>query len=110
MWSASLSECCKEPRGGSASRPSAADGGGPDRERTAPQRLAIAALRMYKSTVSPLLPPACRFLPTCSVYAREAIERHGVARGSWLAAWRILRCHPFSRGGHDPVPHEFRFC
>ena len=64
----------------------------------------LALLRGYKWAVSPLLPPACRYLPTCSEYAAESIERHGVFRGSALAAWRLLRCHPFVRGGYDPVP------
>ena len=66
--------------------------------------LLIALLRLYKRFVSPLLPPACRFWPSCSVYAREAIERHGAVRGSALAAVRLLKCHPFHPGGIDPVP------
>jgi putative membrane protein insertion efficiency factor len=61
-------------------------------------------LRAYKAVVSPLLPRACRFEPTCSVYARDAIERHGMRRGAWLALRRLLRCHPLHRGGFDPVP------
>jgi uncharacterized protein len=61
-------------------------------------------LRAYKRFVSPLVPPACRYLPTCSEYAEEALERHGVLRGGALAAWRLLRCHPFVAGGFDPVP------
>jgi len=69
-----------------------------------PARLAVSALAFYKRVLSPLLPPACRFEPTCSVYAREAIERHGLARGAALAARRLLRCHPFHAGGLDPVP------
>ncbi len=64
----------------------------------------LAALRFYKRAMSPLLPPACRYVPTCSEYAMEAVERHGALRGAALAAWRVLRCHPFARGGHDPVP------
>jgi putative membrane protein insertion efficiency factor len=68
------------------------------------RRVAIAALRFYKSAISPWLPPACRFQPTCSEYAMEAIEMHGLAAGSWLAIRRLARCHPFSRGGFDPVP------
>ena len=63
-----------------------------------------AALRGYKRFISPLLPPACRFQPTCSEFAAEAVDVHGVFRGSWLAASRILRCHPWSPGGFDPVP------
>jgi uncharacterized protein len=68
------------------------------------KRAVIAILVFYKRAVSPWLPPACRFEPTCSVYAREAIERHGVARGSLLALQRLLRCHPLHSGGFDPVP------
>ncbi len=61
-------------------------------------------LRWYKRWVSPLLLPACRYVPTCSEYAAEAVEVHGCAKGSLLALWRLLRCHPVSRGGFDPVP------
>lgn len=67
-------------------------------------RLSVALLAFYKAAISPWLPRACRFEPTCSVYAREAIERHGFLRGSSLAFRRLLRCHPFHRGGFDPVP------
>lgn len=63
-----------------------------------------AALRAYRFFVSPLLGPACRFHPSCSEYAEEALARHGALRGSWLAAWRVCRCGPWSAGGHDPVP------
>ena len=65
---------------------------------------ALAILRWYKRSVSPLLPPSCRYTPTCSEYAMEAIERHGLIQGSYLATRRVLSCHPFSRGGYDPVP------
>ena len=71
---------------------------------TAAARLAVGVLDAYKRYLSPLLPRACRYEPTCSVYAREAITRHGLGRGAWLAARRILRCNPFHRGGLDPVP------
>ncbi len=64
----------------------------------------IAVIRMYQWTVSPWLGPACRFEPSCSNYAVEAIRRHGVARGLWLATRRLLRCHPWHEGGWDPVP------
>jgi putative membrane protein insertion efficiency factor len=69
-----------------------------------PARMAVGILRAYKAVLSPWLPRACRYEPTCSVYAREAIERHGLRRGSWLAVRRLMRCHPFRRGGFDPVP------
>jgi putative membrane protein insertion efficiency factor len=65
--------------------------------------LLITLLRFYKVVVSPFLPPACRFTPTCSEYAREAIEKYGAIRGSLMAAWRICRCQPFARGGYDPL-------
>jgi len=67
-------------------------------------RAAVGLLRLYKSALSPWLPKACRFEPTCSVYAREAIERYGFRRGSGLALRRLFRCHPFHPGGFDPVP------
>jgi putative membrane protein insertion efficiency factor len=66
--------------------------------------LLILLVRGYQVGISPLLPPSCRYYPTCSAYAIEAIERHGPARGGWLALRRILRCHPFRPGGPDPVP------
>lgn len=61
-------------------------------------------VRGYQIAISPLLPAACRYFPSCSAYAIEALERHGPMRGSWLAVRRIGRCHPFSPGGFDPVP------
>ena len=64
---------------------------------------ALALIDLYRRFVSPLFPPACRFLPTCSEYGALAIERYGLARGFLLAAGRLLRCHPLSRGGFDPV-------
>jgi uncharacterized protein len=67
-------------------------------------RALLVMIRGYQVGISPFLPPACRFTPTCSEYAAEAIRRHGSARGSWLAARRLLRCHPWGASGHDPVP------
>lgn len=66
--------------------------------------LLIGLIRGYRLFISPLLPLACRFQPTCSQYAIEAIDQHGVLKGSWLAGCRICRCHPFHPGGYDPVP------
>ena len=66
--------------------------------------LALRLLRLYKGAISPFLPPSCRFVPTCSEYGYEAIERHGVWLGSWLALRRLARCHPLCPGGYDPVP------
>ncbi len=61
-------------------------------------------IRLYKRLLSPLLPPACRFHPSCSVYALEALQKHGALRGLRLIVWRLLRCQPFHPGGFDPVP------
>lgn len=63
----------------------------------------LPLLRLYKGAVSPLLLPACRYVPSCSEYAMEAVERYGVWRGGGMALKRLLRCHPFVRGGYDPV-------
>ncbi|MFC1536826.1 membrane protein insertion efficiency factor YidD [Pseudomonadota bacterium] len=68
------------------------------------KRLATGLVRFYRYFISPLLPPRCIYTPTCSEYAIEAIERYGVMRGGWLACRRLCRCHPFSKGGCDPVP------
>ncbi len=67
-------------------------------------RALIGVVRVYRRWISPALPPACRFVPSCSAYAEEALKKHGAARGSWLAARRLLRCHPFGGSGYDPVP------
>lgn len=68
--------------------------------------LAIGLLRLYQRAVSPFLPPACRFVPTCSQYGLEAITYFGILKGGWLAMRRVLRCHPFNAGGYDPVPYD----
>jgi putative membrane protein insertion efficiency factor len=69
-----------------------------------PRRVAVSLIEIYRTGISPLRLPCCRYLPTCSAYAAEAIERYGLVRGGWLALRRLLRCHPFHAGGHDPVP------
>ena len=69
-----------------------------------PKRALLGALRFYKRQISPMLPPGCRFYPTCSVYAMQAVEKYGALKGGYLALKRILRCHPFHPGGYDPVP------
>lgn len=68
------------------------------------RQVLIAPIRGYQRLISPLLPPRCRFLPSCSNYAIEAIQRHGALQGGWLATKRICRCHPLNPGGYDPVP------
>ena len=72
--------------------------------RQVPALVAMVLIRTYKIVLSPFLPPACRFHPTCSEYALEAIGRYGLIRGGWLAGRRVLRCHPWNPGGVDPVP------
>ncbi len=68
------------------------------------RRASLFFIDLYRVLLSPVLGGGCRFTPTCSLYAREAVERHGVLKGSWLGLRRLLRCHPFHRGGFDPVP------
>ena len=69
-----------------------------------PARLLRGLVHVYRATLSPLLGPSCRFEPSCSAYALEALERHGARRGIWLSLRRVLRCHPFHPAGFDPVP------
>ncbi|MDD6882642.1 MAG: membrane protein insertion efficiency factor YidD [Eubacteriales bacterium] len=69
-----------------------------------PKRVLLAIVRFYRREISPLTPPSCRFVPTCSQYALQAIEKYGALKGGYLALRRILRCHPFHPGGYDPVP------
>jgi putative membrane protein insertion efficiency factor len=71
-------------------------------------RMLTAPIVAYRRYVSPALPARCRFHPTCSAYAQEALARHGALRGTGLAIWRLLRCHPFHPGGYDPVPDPIR--
>lgn len=70
----------------------------------APRRAGMLLIRFYQRFISPAFPPSCRFTPTCSSYALTSVERYGLIKGSWLAAKRIARCHPWNPGGHDPVP------
>jgi len=65
--------------------------------------LVLSFLQLYKTLISPFLPPACRFEPTCSVYMTQAVEKYGAFKGTWLGVKRILRCQPFCKGGYDPV-------
>ncbi len=74
------------------------------------KRVVLLLLRGYKWAISPMFPPACRFVPTCSEYAMEAVERFGALRGGRIAMWRVLRCHPLARGGHDPVVRRESGC
>jgi hypothetical protein len=67
-------------------------------------RVLISAIRFYQKGISPLTPASCRFHPSCSQYGLEAVQRYGAARGSWLTLRRLARCHPFCKGGYDPVP------
>jgi hypothetical protein len=64
----------------------------------------LSSIRFYRTFISPLKPPSCIYHPTCSQYGIEAISKHGALRGSYLTFWRILRCHPWAKGGYDPVP------
>ena len=71
-----------------------------------PRQIFMWSIRGYQLAISPMLGPSCRFYPSCSCYAHTAIERYGVLRGLWLSLRRLLRCHPFTEGGYDPVPDE----
>jgi putative membrane protein insertion efficiency factor len=73
-------------------------------------KILIAFVRVYQYTISPLLGPRCRYYPSCSSYAVEALREHGAVRGLGLALWRLLRCNPFSNGGYDPVPSRHKRC
>jgi putative membrane protein insertion efficiency factor len=68
------------------------------------KRIVLWLIRLYQSTLSKALPPTCRFIPSCSEYGYQAISRHGLRKGGWLALKRITRCHPLNPGGYDPVP------
>ena len=72
--------------------------------RITTRKALMGAVRFYQQAISPYLPPSCRYIPTCSTYAIQAIEKYGAVKGSYLAAKRILRCNPFHKGGYDPVP------
>lgn len=70
------------------------------------KKILMLLIKLYQKAISPLMPPSCRFHPTCSNYGFEAIETHGALKGSWLAIRRISKCHPFHEGGFDPVPEK----
>lgn len=70
----------------------------------------IALVRAYQLMISPYFPTSCRYYPTCSQYAIDALRTHGFFKGTGLAAWRVLRCHPWAEGGEDPVPEKHRHC
>ena len=70
------------------------------------KRILLAMIRFYRRAISPLTPASCKYIPTCSEYGLEAIERFGALKGGLLTLWRILRCNPWSRGGYDPVPQK----
>ena len=72
--------------------------------RSIPKRIMLGMIRFYRRFISPMFPPCCRFTPTCSAYALEAIQKYGALKGCYLAVRRILRCNPFHPGGYDPVP------
>ena len=74
------------------------------RLREIPRRLVTLPIRGYQKFISPALPPSCRFSPSCSQYALEAVSKYGALKGMWLGARRLVRCHPFNPGGYDPVP------
>ncbi|MCH5194867.1 MAG: membrane protein insertion efficiency factor YidD [Oscillospiraceae bacterium] len=73
------------------------------------KKLLLLIIGAYRKLISPLIPPRCKYYPTCSTYAVQAIEKHGAIKGTILAAWRLLRCNPWSLGGVDPVPDKFSF-
>lgn len=105
-----LSKCCQEQLNGSTDPISQQ---GPTatlrRHLTPADRIALALLWLYKTSLSPVLASGCKFYPTCSVYARQAVQLHGVKHGTWLTLKRLLRCRPFSQGGIDPVPEPSDF-
>jgi len=72
--------------------------------RSLPKRILLGLIRFYRRHISPMYPACCRFMPTCSQYALEAVEKYGALKGGYLALRRILRCHPLCKGGYDPVP------
>lgn len=72
--------------------------------RSIPKRIMLGMIRFYRRFISPMFPPCCRFTPTCSAYALEAVQKYGALKGGYLAVRRILRCNPFHPGGYDPVP------
>lgn len=105
MWRTKLSKCCRERFDGSPDPLSRQGQTATQRGGLTPaQRVALVLLWLYKTALSPLLASGCKFYPTCSAYAQQAIQLYGVRRGAWLTLKRLLRCRPFSQGGIDPVP------
>ena len=87
-----------------AARPAPADDAATRPARSIPTRVVLVMITIYQLTLSPLLGSSCRYWPSCSRYTYEAVERYGWLRGSWMGLMRIARCHPFAKGGYDPVP------
>jgi uncharacterized protein len=87
-----------------STRPGGAPGADPVRAPGPVARVLVSAVGLYRTWISPMLPPSCRFEPSCSAYAAEALTVHGALKGSWLALLRLLRCGPWHPGGYDPVP------
>lgn len=93
-----------DPEAGQADAPDDEAALQPRRDRSLAARAGLGLVRFYQNAISPMLPPSCRYRPTCSEYTKIAIQKYGFMRGSWMGLKRVLRCHPFHPGGHDPVP------
>ena len=100
---------CEATDGRKRDEVSASESGTTDPSGFSPAGIALMLVRFYRKAISPWLPPACRFSPTCSEYALTAIKKYGAFRGGMLTAWRIMRCQPLCKGGYDPVPEIRRW-